>query len=726
MADLAKSELPRSGRRRLSDNADFTMPARRDTSKPGVEVNAPIVGPNQSRAAALLDILKVGQEAADQGLALLDEKAAEQRTADRAAGATADQAGKPDEAKLAKSRAYAQGYYLSGAQRTVISLESQVRDAVNARLNDTSQDPATPEDINKIINDHFASVALNEDGTPRNLGDPLAQKAMANGLAQIRANLVPDALAKIKDQTDDHLIDNLMFNVAHGVGLKPLDPATNPKLALAGTGVPVPGAIKSIDPNTGLADSKPGAVAKPSTMRLVTGKLPLNGTITSTYKQHEARGSHGLDIDGSKGDPVEAPAAGKVIKSGYDAKSGNFLMIDHGNGVVSSYSHLDKRYFKPGQVIQAGDTLGTVGNSGHVVSETGDGSHLHYRVRVNGKDVDPQSFKFQGVQAPDGGDTPISPVEDASPIAPTPYDFEALMAQKPPGMDPKVFKTKAIDALAIYADEAKRPDILEGMAMSVRKDGTPSFSPEEILKLRATADSMRNRQYEEAQRIKNQRYSDNLDQLLKGFATDNPPTISTIQDWVRADRISPQHGYTLIKGIEAEQHSQEIEAHALAREAKQDADREADDYATAEIIRRTYGDTSGPDPLDLFNQGKLGEGKHGLANLMKLRSANAAGAEYQSKTPEGATAAQMLELQFPKPEGGDANSFAALTGTGGTNARLRAAAFSAWQEKLKAGVKPFDAAQQVIKEYAPFKNSKNEEDYLKAARSSLLVKNAKP
>src|SRR3546814_9629198 len=72
-----------------------------------------------------------------------------------------------------------------------------------------------------------------------------------------------------------------------------------------------------------------------------TGRLPVQGAVTSDMHRHVARGSVGVDIDGRIGDPVEAPAGGKV-KIGRDERAGLHVIIDHGNGVVSSYSHLSK------------------------------------------------------------------------------------------------------------------------------------------------------------------------------------------------------------------------------------------------------------------------------------------------------------------------------------------------------------------------------------------------
>src|SRR3546814_6743375 len=81
--------------------------------------------------------------------------------------------------------------------------------------------------------------------------------------------------------------------------------------------------------------------------------------------RHVARGSVGVDIDGRIGDPVEAPAGGKV-KIGRDERAGLHVIIDHGNGVVSSYSHLSKVDLKDGDTVRPGQVFAAVGNTGNV------------------------------------------------------------------------------------------------------------------------------------------------------------------------------------------------------------------------------------------------------------------------------------------------------------------------------------------------------------------------
>jgi murein DD-endopeptidase MepM/ murein hydrolase activator NlpD len=101
----------------------------------------------------------------------------------------------------------------------------------------------------------------------------------------------------------------------------------------------------------------------------------------------------GLDLapdSGRTGDPVLAPADGKVIYTGQLKARGNTIAIDHGLGITSYYFHLSELDVSIGQSVHAGDRLGLVGNTGRST-----GPHLHWEVRVQGSIVDPRSFLKQ-------------------------------------------------------------------------------------------------------------------------------------------------------------------------------------------------------------------------------------------------------------------------------------------------------------------------------------------
>ena len=66
---------------------------------------------------------------------------------------------------------------------------------------------------------------------------------------------------------------------------------------------------------------------------------------------------------------------------------GNVIYIDHGNGLITSYSHLSKKMVTLGQSVSKGQTLGLVGSTGRVT-----GPHLHWEVFFLGIPVNPEIF----------------------------------------------------------------------------------------------------------------------------------------------------------------------------------------------------------------------------------------------------------------------------------------------------------------------------------------------
>lgn len=99
----------------------------------------------------------------------------------------------------------------------------------------------------------------------------------------------------------------------------------------------------------------------------------------------------GLDLAAPEGTPYYAAASGTVIYAtndgGYNGGAGNWVVIAHGNGLVTKYMHSSATYVGVGDVVEKGQTIGAVGNTGHSY-----GAHLHFQVEYNGIAVDPTAF----------------------------------------------------------------------------------------------------------------------------------------------------------------------------------------------------------------------------------------------------------------------------------------------------------------------------------------------
>ena len=103
----------------------------------------------------------------------------------------------------------------------------------------------------------------------------------------------------------------------------------------------------------------------------------------------------GIDIALSKGNGVLATGNGRVSyfsNSNLEAGFGNYIEIDHGNGLMTRYAHLEKISVTWGQKIKQGQVIGLSGTSGGSVAP-----HLHYEVIKNGKSLDPLSYLVEGI-----------------------------------------------------------------------------------------------------------------------------------------------------------------------------------------------------------------------------------------------------------------------------------------------------------------------------------------
>jgi murein DD-endopeptidase MepM/ murein hydrolase activator NlpD len=113
---------------------------------------------------------------------------------------------------------------------------------------------------------------------------------------------------------------------------------------------------------------------------------PVNGNISQEYdlgKRHYA-----IDIVATKGTPVKSVADGIVIFSEWTSETGFVIILEHKDGLLSVYKHNGSLNKSQGDLVQAGEVIASVGNTGELTT----GPHLHFELWNNGSPVNPKDY----------------------------------------------------------------------------------------------------------------------------------------------------------------------------------------------------------------------------------------------------------------------------------------------------------------------------------------------
>lgn len=113
-------------------------------------------------------------------------------------------------------------------------------------------------------------------------------------------------------------------------------------------------------------------------------------TITSRFGARWGTTHTGTDVAAPTGTPIYAAAAGTVTFAGNQGNGyGNYIVIDHGNGVNTLYGHCSSLGVSTGTYVAQGQYIGAVGSTGNST-----GPHLHFEVRKDGARYDPQNYVY--------------------------------------------------------------------------------------------------------------------------------------------------------------------------------------------------------------------------------------------------------------------------------------------------------------------------------------------
>ena len=121
--------------------------------------------------------------------------------------------------------------------------------------------------------------------------------------------------------------------------------------------------------------------------------MPLEVRKTSLYGHRRffndvQRSPHsGLDIAAPTGTPIVAPGPGRVTLRGDFYFNGKTIPLDHGQGLITMYCHMENISVEEGDIVDVNDLLGTIGSTGRVT-----GAHLHWSVILNNTTVEPLLF----------------------------------------------------------------------------------------------------------------------------------------------------------------------------------------------------------------------------------------------------------------------------------------------------------------------------------------------
>lgn len=132
-------------------------------------------------------------------------------------------------------------------------------------------------------------------------------------------------------------------------------------------------------------------------MRSSTRLVAAKGGKKSRRIRVPYQGAHrGVDLNAPKGTDVFAALDGRVVEVGKQKQMGNFVVIDHGNGVQTLYGHNHRHFVQEGDLVRRGQKIAEVGRTGRAT-----GPHVHFELHIDGVRHNPAPFLNDVEQIPE-------------------------------------------------------------------------------------------------------------------------------------------------------------------------------------------------------------------------------------------------------------------------------------------------------------------------------------
>ena len=119
-------------------------------------------------------------------------------------------------------------------------------------------------------------------------------------------------------------------------------------------------------------------------------KMPVKGKIVSLFGKFKntrydvLNFRSGIEIQTERGEPIQAVYPGKILYADWFKGYGNMIILDHGESYYTVYAHIEEIFKTSGDIVEAGEVMATVGDSGSMT-----GPKLYFEVRHHGKPLDP-------------------------------------------------------------------------------------------------------------------------------------------------------------------------------------------------------------------------------------------------------------------------------------------------------------------------------------------------